>query len=276
MIMCRNLSRKIITLIIGLFPLLLGVAKPNSPHQATPSRFRAFRPSERGPVHRRLGRQERQTDRGACRERLQREVHRRRGVGCVHLAPQGFRGHLAGPCDGTGWNNSPATRRSTTRPPSHTDGKQLVFVSNRSGHANLWLLDLTTKKITQLTNHDSGDFRPDWSPDGEWIAFSSDRDSKKPKNRAGFVTLHSAEIYVVRPDGTGLRRLTREHKFIGPDLSKDGRKLAVYEAEIAEVENLVAVRRLRATTQIATSTSPRRAYGGDIGQRRKMVATVGG
>lgn len=136
------------------------------------------------------------------------------------------------------------------------DGNRLVFVSNRGGRANLWLLDLTTKKVTQLTKHSGGDFRPAWSPDGpdgEWIAFSSDRDSEKPKNKAGFVTLHSTEIYLIRPDGTGLRRLTKDQKFAGsPTWSRDGRSLAVYEAELPEVNNIVAVKRLRGTTQIAT------------------------
>jgi TolB protein len=136
------------------------------------------------------------------------------------------------------------------------DGKRLVFVSNRGGAANLWLLDLTTKKVTRLTKHTSGDFRPAWSPDGspdgEWIAFSSDRDSKKPKGVSGFVSLHSTEIYLVRPDGTGLRRLTKAQKFVGsPTWSRDGKKLAVYEAELPEVNNIVAVRRQRGTTQIA-------------------------
>lgn len=131
------------------------------------------------------------------------------------------------------------------------DGKRLVFVSNRGGHANLWLLDLTLKKVTRLTKHDGGDFRPAWSPDGEWIAFSSDRDSKKPKGVSGFVTLHSTEIYLVRPEGTGLRRLTKDQKFVGsPMWSRDGKKLVVYEAELPEVNNIVAVRRLRGTTQI--------------------------
>lgn len=133
------------------------------------------------------------------------------------------------------------------------DGKRLVFVSNRSGHANLWLLDLTTKKVTQLTKHNGGDFRPSWSPKGDWIAFSSDRDSKKPKGVSGFVTLHSTEIYLVRLDGTGLRRLTRDQKFAGsPAWSRDGKTLAVYEADLPEVNNVVAVRRMRGTTQIAT------------------------
>jgi Tol biopolymer transport system component len=134
------------------------------------------------------------------------------------------------------------------------DGKRLVFVSNRSGHANLWLLDLTTKKLTQLTKHDSGDFRPSWSPNGAWIAFSSDRDSKKPKAvRAPFVTLQSTEIYLIRPDGSGLRRITRERQFAGsPKWSRDGKTLIVYDSDIAEVENIIAVSRRRGTTQITT------------------------
>jgi Tol biopolymer transport system component len=133
------------------------------------------------------------------------------------------------------------------------NGTQLAFVSNRGGHANLWLLDLATKKVTQLTKHASGDFRPAWSPDGQWIAFSSDRHSKKPKGRGGFVTLHSTEIYLIRPDGTGLRRVTKEQRFAGsPTWSRDSKKLVVYEAEIPEVENITAVRRRRGTTQITT------------------------
>jgi len=133
------------------------------------------------------------------------------------------------------------------------DGKRIVFVSNRGGSANLWLLDLPTRKTTQITKHTAGDFRPAWSPDGSWIAFSSDRDSTKPKYKGGFVTLHSTEIYLVRPDGTDLRRVTKGQKFVGsPIWSQDGKKLVFYEAEEAEVGNIVAVRRLRGVTQIAT------------------------
>ena len=41
----------------------------------------------------------------------------------------------------------------------------------------------------------TGALNPSWSPDGGWIVFSLQRDER-------------AEIYLVHPDGTGLRRVT--------------------------------------------------------------------
>jgi TolB protein len=53
------------------------------------------------------------------------------------------------------------------------DSKQLVFVSTRGGGmANLWTMDLATLRAKALTVGKTGDFRPSWSPDGKWIAFS--------------------------------------------------------------------------------------------------------
>jgi Tol biopolymer transport system component len=133
------------------------------------------------------------------------------------------------------------------------NGKQIVFVSNRGGFANLWLLDRATKRVRRLTKHDSGDFRPSWSPDSQWIAFSSDRDSTKPVSRSGFGTLHVTEIYLVRPDGTGLRRMTKAQAVAGsPTWSPDGKKLVIYEVDLDEYQKIVAPKRLRGTSQIAT------------------------
>jgi Tol biopolymer transport system component len=52
------------------------------------------------------------------------------------------------------------------------DGNRIAFVTTRAdGRANLWILDLKTRQATPLTSGAGGDFRPAWSPDGQWIAF---------------------------------------------------------------------------------------------------------
>lgn len=62
------------------------------------------------------------------------------------------------------------------------DGRQVVFVTTRAdGTADVWMLDLRTRRARPLTSGPGGDFRPSWSPDGQWVAFSSDRGSTLPR-----------------------------------------------------------------------------------------------
>jgi TolB protein len=110
------------------------------------------------------------------------------------------------------------------------DDKQLVFVSTRAnGRANLWLLDLITRKARPLTSGDGGDFRPAWSPNGEWIAFSSDRGSSLPPAKGRWERLHLVDIYLIRPDGTGLRRISTHGNFCGgPKWTRDSKSVIAY------------------------------------------------
>jgi hypothetical protein len=57
------------------------------------------------------------------------------------------------------------------------DDRQLVFVSDQDGDDELYLADLTTRRVTQLTYNDGIDRDPAWSPDGTRIAFAADRSS---------------------------------------------------------------------------------------------------
>lgn len=99
------------------------------------------------------------------------------------------------------------------------DGRRIASTTNVQGRfaVQLMRVDGTGRRV--LTRGAS----PSWSPDGKLIAFSSDHLS--PEN---------PEIYVIRPDGKGLKRLTRTRGSVDvlgddgfPDWSPDG-KLIVF------------------------------------------------
>ena len=132
--------------------------------------------------------------------------------------------------DGTGLErltDSPAYDDQAAFSP---DGHQIAFVTTRAnGYANVWLLDLRTRALRALTTGNGGDFRPSWSPDGKWIAFSSDRDSHWPFATDRFEHQQRADIYIVHPDGSGLRRLTSHGDFCGsPKWFSSSERLLAY------------------------------------------------
>jgi len=110
------------------------------------------------------------------------------------------------------------------------DGKQVVFVTTRAaGTANLWILDILTHKARPLTSGKGGDFRPAWSPDGQWIAFSSDRESGLPAGKGRWERLHLFDIYIVRPDSSGLRHFSQHGNFCGsPKWATDSKSVIAY------------------------------------------------
>jgi TolB protein len=67
------------------------------------------------------------------------------------------------------------------------------------GNRDIYLTLNNTNITRRLTDHPEADFMPIWSPDGQWIAFESHR------NRVNDTMLPA--IYIVRPDGTQLRKM---------------------------------------------------------------------
>jgi TolB protein len=110
------------------------------------------------------------------------------------------------------------------------DGQKLVFVSTREGGtANLWILDLTSLRTQRLTTGTGGNFRPSWSPDGKWIAFSSGRGKPMPFSEGRWERLQLADLYIVHPDGSDLKQIAVKQDFCGsPKWMGDSRHVVAY------------------------------------------------
>jgi len=92
-----------------------------------------------------------------------------------------------------------------------------LFVSNADGNGE--------QKVTE----GSLDYDPVWSPDGQWIVFTSERDG-------------SADLYRMRPDGSGVEPLTDDPAYddqaaFSPDGSRSRARQLADEA-VAELEPL--------------------------------------
>ena len=56
------------------------------------------------------------------------------------------------------------------------DGKRILYVSERDGNAEIYIMEESGNKKTRLTFNDVRDHQPTWSPDGKRIAFVSEQD----------------------------------------------------------------------------------------------------
>jgi hypothetical protein len=56
-----------------------------------------------------------------------------------------------------------------------SDGTQLAFVGNQAPQSDVYVYNLTTKVLTNLTNDIFSDYDPSFAPDGKSVYFSSDR-----------------------------------------------------------------------------------------------------
>jgi hypothetical protein len=92
--------------------------------------------------------------------------------------------------------------------------------------------DLTGKKIKRLTNSLGYDAEGAYSPDGRWIVFASNRSqytdqfTEEEKKLLAQDSSYAMEIYLMKADGSSIRRLTNSPGYDGgPFFSADGRKI---------------------------------------------------
>ncbi len=102
---------------------------------------------------------------------------------------------------------------SATSPSFSPDGKTIAYVSNIGGVPQVWTVDAAGGYPQLVTAFDDGISFVEWSPDGKWLAFTL-------APGGGMNT----QVYLVRPDGTSVKRLTdggKETNGLGP-WSRDG------------------------------------------------------
>ena len=155
-----------------------------------------------------------------------------------------------------------ATPTPPPTPASALPGYDLVMMSREARESTwqIYVMNTRTGKRLRLTDTDSNERTPRWSPDGGKLIFASDRDGNREiyamdlldESHLLNLTQHKApdwqpawspdgervafssyrdenwEIYLVRADGTGLERLTEhpENDF-SPTWSPEGRLLFV-------------------------------------------------
>jgi Tol biopolymer transport system component len=91
--------------------------------------------------------------------------------------------------------------------------REIAFVSDRGGHANLWVIDVSSGILRQITHERDPRVTvgvPVWSPRGHAIAFVSSRGNPGNQNA----------IWLVNPDGSNLRNLVTHG--MAPSWSPDG------------------------------------------------------
>ena len=99
---------------------------------------------------------------------------------------------------------------------------QIVFISQRDGNSEIYVMDADGGNQRRLTNNPTSDYAPSWSPDGKRIAFVSNRDGHVDAN--GRLT---SEVYVMDADGGNPRNLTdHPERDSAPSWSPDGKRIA--------------------------------------------------
>jgi dipeptidyl aminopeptidase/acylaminoacyl peptidase len=123
--------------------------------------------------------------------------------------------------------------KSAFNPKISPDGRRVVYElqsanwEDNSFDRNLWIADIASGDLRQLTSAKKSSTGADWSPDGKWIAFLSDR----PAQISGS-TADKKQLYVISADGGEAQQLSKSETDVGGFAwAPDSRRIAFAAAD---------------------------------------------
>ena len=93
--------------------------------------------------------------------------------------------------DGTGLKQLTKNNLEDITASYSSDGKRIVFASNRTGNFDVFVMNADGTAQTDLTKNPAREIRPSFSPDSKEIAFQRD------------ISSNNIDIFVMNADGTG-------------------------------------------------------------------------
>lgn len=100
------------------------------------------------------------------------------------------------------------------------DGNSIVFVSDRKGQNNLWIMDADgSNPRAVMTDPELQVYEPTWTPDGQYLIVS-----RRDWRRRDMPALFASSLWMYHRDGgDGVQLLGPEAKAGGPSVSPDGK-----------------------------------------------------
>jgi Tol biopolymer transport system component len=129
---------------------------------------------------------------------------------------------------------------------------QIAYASDRTGLPQIFLTDLASQSLVQITNMPEGACQPSWSPDGQKLVFISPCKGQDE-------IYYGAGLYIINADGSGLTPIgTVPGGDFDPAWSPDGKSIAFTSLRAGQMEIFILdVNDLSSVTQITKGLDSR-------------------